>query len=175
MFRALHRFGSISTRALALVGLAALMFLALLTLADGLLRWTINAPIDGVRDLGGFAIAIAISCCIPIGLMEQSNISLRLLGPMLGQRVSVAFDAVASILVGVMMFVVAWRFWVYAGKLAAANETTWVLMVPVAPFWYAVSVILAFGALIQCIVIVFNVMRAIRSDLLPPELRGEAA
>lgn len=148
-----------STRALSAVGLTALMFLAVLTLADGLLRWLANAPIEGARDLGGLAIAIAITCCIPVGLMERSNISIRLLEGMAGKGVSRFFDLVASIAVGVVMVAIAREFWLYAGKLARAHETTWVLQVRVAPYWYCVAAILWIAVVVQMIVVAVDVGR----------------
>jgi len=61
MLAALERVTLAATRALSVVGLVALMGLAAMTLADGLLRWVANHPIEGVRDLGGLAIAVAIA------------------------------------------------------------------------------------------------------------------
>jgi len=78
MLAALERLTLTATRALSVVGLIALMGLATMTLADGLLRWLASRPIEGVRDLGGLAIAVAIACCIPVGLMERGNIAIRL-------------------------------------------------------------------------------------------------
>src|SRR2546430_1672342 len=60
MLAALERLTLTATRALSVVGLIALMGLASMTLADGLLRWLVNRPIEGVRDLAGLAIALAI-------------------------------------------------------------------------------------------------------------------
>ena len=73
----LERAGLAATRALSGAGLLALMFLAVMTLADGLARWLANQPIEGVRDIGAVAIALAVSCCLPVGLMERSNITIR--------------------------------------------------------------------------------------------------
>src|SRR5918911_745207 len=56
MLAALERLTLSATRALSVLGLIALMGLAAMTLADGLLRWLANRPIEGVRDLGGLAV-----------------------------------------------------------------------------------------------------------------------
>lgn len=159
MLDRLEWLGLRSTRALSAVGLTALMFLAVLTLADGLLRWLANAPIDGARDLGGLAIAIAITCCIPVGLMERSNITIRFIESLAGKGVSNLFDVIASVVVGLVMVVVAWQFWLYAGKLARAHETTWVLQVPVAPYWYLVAAIFWIAVAVQAIVIAVDIGR----------------
>lgn len=161
MLRNLERLGLGATRALSVVGLIALMVLAVMTLADGTLRWLANKPIEGVRDIGGVAIAVAIACCIPVGLMERSNITIRIADTLFGARVSRVLDAVAALAVAVVMAAMAWQFSVYAGKIAHANETTWVLKIPTAPFWHAVSAILWAAVAVQVIVFLLDVGRCI--------------
>ena len=145
MLAALERLTLTATRALSVVGLIALMALAAMTLADGLLRWLANRPIEGVRDLGGLAIAVAIACCIPAGLVERGNIAIRL-------GASKVLDAFAALLVTAVLAAAAWQFWIYAAKMARARETTFVLQIPVAPFWFGVDLILWIAVLVQLIV-----------------------
>ena len=145
MLAALERLTLTATRALSVVGLIALMALAAMTLSDGLLRWLANRPIEGVRDLGGLAIAVAIACCIPVGLVERRNIAIRL-------GASKVLDAFAALLVTAVLAAAAWQFWIYAAKMARARETTFVLQIPVAPFWFGVDLILWIAVLVQLIV-----------------------
>ncbi|MGB6120025.1 MAG: TRAP transporter small permease subunit [Mesorhizobium sp.] len=172
MLDQLERLGLRSTRALSAVGLTALIFLAVLTLADGLLRWLANAPIDGARDLGGLAIAIAITCCVPVGLMERSNITLRFLEGIAGRTISTVFDVLASITVAIVMVVMAWQFTLYAGKLARAHETTWVLQVPVAPYWYVVAAIFWIAVIVQAIVVAVDIGRLFGRQSIISEHQG---
>jgi TRAP-type transport system small permease protein len=148
MLAALERITLAATRALSVVGLIALMGLATMTLADGLLRWVANRPIEGVRDLGGLAIAVAIACCLPVGLMERGNIAIRL-GKGAAGRV---LEAVASTAVCVALALTAWQFWLYAEKMTRAHETTFVLQIPIAPFWFGVDGLLWLAVLVQAIV-----------------------
>src|SRR2546430_16857601 len=101
MLAALERLTLNAARALSVVVLIALMVLATMTLADGLLRWLANRPIEGVRDLGGLAIAVAIACCLPVGLVERGHIAIRLGGtlhPPLGQLLAaIAAAAVCAV------------------------------------------------------------------------------
>jgi TRAP-type C4-dicarboxylate transport system permease small subunit len=148
MLAALERITLAATRALSVVGLVALMGLAAMTLADGLLRWIASRPIEGVRDLGGLAIAVAIACCLPVGLMERANIAIRL-----GKGgFARALEALASTAVCIALALAAWQFWLYAEKMARAKETTFVLQIPIAPFWLGVDVILWLAVLVQAIV-----------------------
>ena len=92
-----------ATRALSVVGLIALMGLAAMTLADGLMRWIANQPIEGVGDLSGLAIAVAITCCIPMAMIERSNITIRLAADAsaaLGRVLEVIAAAVVALVLG---------------------------------------------------------------------------
>ena len=157
----LERTGLSATRALSGAGLVALMFLAVMTLADGLARWLANRPIEGVRDIGAVAIALAVSCCIPVGLMERGNITIRFIESFAGAALGKVFDALAALLVAAVVAAMAWQFTSFAGKIARAGETTWVLKIPTAPFWYGVSVILWCALLVQCIVVALEVARCL--------------
>jgi TRAP-type C4-dicarboxylate transport system permease small subunit len=151
MLAALERLTLTATRALSVVGLIALMGLAAMTLLDGLLRWLANQPIEGVRDLGGLAIAVAIACCIPVGLVERGNIAIRL-GEHANRTLGRVLDAISGVLVCVVLAAMAWQFFVYAEKMARAHETTFVLQLQIAPFWFGVDAILWIAVVVQAIV-----------------------
>ncbi|MFN0160141.1 MAG: TRAP transporter small permease [Burkholderiales bacterium] len=153
MIAALERAALGATRALSAVGLAALLCLAAMTLADGLARWLLNAPIEGVRDVGSLIIAVAVACLLPVGLAERSHITIRVAQSAFGARAAQWLDLAAALLVTIVMGVICWQFFVYAGKIAQAGETTWILKWPRAPFWYAVAAILAAGVAVQAIVL----------------------
>jgi TRAP-type C4-dicarboxylate transport system permease small subunit len=153
----LDRAALAGTRALSVVGLIALMLLATLTLADGLMRWLANQPIEGVRDVGALAIAVAVSCCFPVGLMERSNISIRFVEKFMGRRAGLAFEALAALAVEAVMVVMAWEFYLHASKIARVHETTWVLKLPTAPFWFGVDAILWCAVAVQAIVVASDI------------------
>jgi TRAP-type transport system small permease protein len=162
----LERVALASTRALSVLGLFALMVLAFVTLANGLLRWLINQPIAGVVDVGALAIAIAVACCIPVSLMERSHITFRLVSS-ISPRLGRCLDVLAAVAVAVVLALMAWQFWIYAGELAMTGERTYVLKIPAAPFWYATDVILWIAAAVQCVVIVLDVARLTRGQSTP--------
>ena len=159
VIRALERAGLVATRALAALGLLALLLLASMTLADGLARWLLNAPIEGVRDAGSLVIAVAITSLFPVGLAERGHISIRMAESVFGRSAANFLDAAAAVVVALVMCLMCWQFFVYAGKVAQANETTWILKWPRAPFWYAVSWILAVGAAVQIVIALADVQR----------------
>jgi len=160
MLQRLERIGLGATRALSVAGLLLLMALAAMTLADGLLRWLANRPIEGVRDLGAVIVAVAVCCCIPVGLMERANISIRVARDLLGERASRVLDAFAALAALAVIGAMAWQFTVYAGKIARVGETTWILKIPTAPFWYLVAGILWLAVAVQLIVLILDVAKA---------------
>ena len=117
------------------------------------MRWLANQPIEGVRDVGALALAVAIACCLPVGLMERSHITIRLVGSIAGRRTREALDVFAALAVELVLVLMAYVFFLHASKLARANETTWVLKLPTAPFWYGVDVILWCAVAVQAIVV----------------------
>jgi TRAP-type C4-dicarboxylate transport system permease small subunit len=154
----LERYALMGTRALSALGLFALMVLAFITLANGLMRWLINQPIAGVVDVGSLAIAIAVSCCIPVAMMERSHIAFRLVSsasPAVGRVLDVFADVAVAIVLGLM----AWQFWVYATELVATGERTYVLKIPAAPFWYACDVIFWIATAVQLVATALSVGR----------------
>ncbi|MGZ5828815.1 MAG: TRAP transporter small permease [Xanthobacteraceae bacterium] len=163
----LERFALMGTRALSALGLLALMVLAFITLANGLMRWLLNQPIAGVVDVGALAIAIAVSCCIPVAMMERSHIAFRLVSsasPALGR----VLDVFADIAVAIVLALMAWQFWVYATELVATGERTYVLKIPAAPFWYACDVIFWIATAVQLVATALSVGRVMGAVAEPP-------
>jgi tripartite ATP-independent transporter DctM subunit len=56
--------------------------------------------------------------------------------------------------------VLAWRIFIYADTLASEGRTTVILGLPQAPFMYCVSLLLAFGTLVQTLIIINEARRA---------------
>jgi TRAP-type C4-dicarboxylate transport system permease small subunit len=158
MLARLERAALLSTRFLSIVGLIALMILAFLTLANGLLRWAVNQPIAGVVDVGALAIAIAVCCCLPVALMERSHVSFRVVSK-LSPRLGRILDAAAAVAVAVVLALMTYEFWIYAQSLVASGERTYVLKLPAAPFWFAATATLAIAVLVQLVVVAAEVAR----------------
>ncbi len=157
--RAIERAALQAARALAAFGLLLLLAFAATQLADGLLRWLAGAPIIAVRDLGGLIAAIAVACCFPIALLEQSNISIRFVALLGGELAGHVFEALAGALATLTMSLIAWQMVLYAGKAAKSGDTTWMLGIAVAPFWYVVAGIFWCAAAVQLIVFLGQVER----------------
>jgi TRAP-type transport system small permease protein len=172
MLDTLERYALRGARMLSAVGLGGLCLLAAMTLADGIGR-VFNMSIDGVRDIGGLVIAVAVASCLPMGLVERSHITVKVFAKR-SPALADAVNAFASIVVFAVCVVVAWQLQSYAAKLAHARETSWVLQIPVAPFWWVVAVILWGAVLVQAVLVLRDVARltARRSDA-PVAMHGQ--
>jgi len=148
----IERAAKLLAQALAVIGLGALLCFAVMTMADGMLRFFFAHPIDAVRDVGGLVAAFAVACCIPVAIVERSNITIRFLSGVIGPRAGQAADAAAAVLVEIVLILMTWQFVVFAGQAYATGTATWMLRVPAAPVWGGIAVILAISSLLQIVV-----------------------
>jgi TRAP-type C4-dicarboxylate transport system permease small subunit len=137
---------------LAVVGLGALLCFAAMTILDGLLRFFFASPIDLVRDAGGLVAAFAVACCIPVAIVERSNITVRFLPSIAGRRVAHIADVAAALLVEVVLILMTWQFVVFANQARASGSATWMLRIPTAPIWAAVALLIGISAALQIVV-----------------------
>jgi C4-dicarboxylate transporter DctM subunit len=139
-------------RALAVIGLGALLCFAVMTMADGLLRFFFASPIDAVRDAGSLVAAFAVACCVPVAIVERSNITVRFLSAVIGPRTGQIADLAAAILVEIILILMTWQFVLFAEDARVTGTATWMLRIPTAPVWGAVALILGLSAILQLIV-----------------------
>ena len=61
----------------------------------------------------------------------------------------------------VIIFFIALEFYWYARDIAKSGETTLLLGIPTAPFWYAVDAILWLAALVQIVIVAADLLRCL--------------
>ena len=147
-----------SARALAVVGLGTLLFFAIMTVADGLLRYFLARPIDVVRDAAPLVAAFSVACCIPVAIVERSNVTIRVLQIVFGRRLGQAADIAAAILVEIILALMTWQFVLFARQAIANGSATWMLRIPTAPTWGSIAVILGISVLLQ-LAVIFKTLR----------------
>ena len=139
---------------LAVAGLTILLILATFALFDGLLRSLANYPLDIVREIGDLVAAVSAACCLPIALLHKNNITLRIFEKILPPAGARVIDVFADILMTVVMVAMAWQFYLFGVKTMRANDVTWMLNVPKAPFWFVVDGILWVAVVVQAFVLI---------------------
>jgi TRAP-type C4-dicarboxylate transport system permease small subunit len=148
------------TQIAALLGLAGLLAISLITIGDILMRWLFSAPIAGVYDLSTLFIAVVLSACFPAALARRRHISVEFAARRLGGRANRVFDLIAGLLTLAFFVLLFWQLVVYSGELSRSGETTYILELPIAPWWVASTVIFALCALVQLLVVLLD-MRAL--------------
>jgi len=150
-----------ATRWLALIGFAGLLVLAVMTTLDVLLRWLFDNPIHGVNDVSAVVMAVVIASCIPANLDGRRNISVDILGAVAGPRPKRLLDAFGSLVTALFICAMAWQFVGYAESMYDSGRRTWVLALPLWPWWAAATLFLIFASLIQLANVVHDVHRVL--------------
>jgi TRAP-type C4-dicarboxylate transport system permease small subunit len=150
------------TRAIAVLGFVALLAVALMTMLDVGLRWLANAPIKGLHDINGLAVAIVIAACFPLVVAERRNISIRFLGEALGPGAHRWLEALGSAALLGFVALIGWQLAAYTAGLAEAGRTTWHLRIPVTPYWAVAAGVVLLCIPAQAIAFIADVARAIR-------------
>jgi TRAP-type C4-dicarboxylate transport system permease small subunit len=147
---------------LALIGFVGLVVLASMTTLDALLRSFFSAPIQGVNDVSAVVMAVVIASCIPANLAQRKNISVEVLGAVLGVRPNRWLRLFSSLVVLIFIAAMAWQFVPFTQGLHDSNRRTWVLAWTVWPWWGAATAFLVYAAIIQASNVVHDVMDLIR-------------
>lgn len=148
-------------RAVALIGLTALMIEAAIVSTDGLLRSFASAPIPGLEEIIQIATAIIIASCFPVVVAQRSNITIRFLGHLIGPRGNAWLEALGGTVLLVFLSVIAWQLAVFTQGLIEDKETSLVLLIPKAPSWIVATTIFALSLPALALIIAIDVVRAV--------------
>ncbi len=149
-------------RRVALIAVAGMLAVSLLTIADVSLRAAFNLPITGLGEASELIMAVVITACFPAGLASRNHITIDFLRHWLGPATVAAVEAIGGVMILAMMGLLLWKFRDYAVRLELRNEITLVTGIPVAPFWWVVTGLLALCVMVQAIVATNQIGAAIR-------------
>lgn len=149
------------TQGVAIVGFCGLVVMAMLTMADALLRWSGLPRIPGFGDYGDVVFALVIASCFPAGLIRGHNITIRFLGRALGERRAAWPELFGSVVTLVFFSLLVWQFVVYTLDLGANQRTTRTLELPLAPWWWATTLVMALTIPVQLLVVIDNAIAAV--------------
>ena len=147
----LDRRSTMVTQRVAFIGVLAMLFIAFTTISDVLLRWIFNAPIDGLSEIEGMALAVAVAGCFPAGAALRVNLTIDLIGNRVSPAVLAWIKSLGSLALLVFYVLIAWRIGEYAFKLGSRDAETVYVHLPIAPFMWTVATFLAISALVQLI------------------------
>ena len=139
------------TQRVAFIGVVAMLFIAFTTITDVLLRWLANSPIDGLSEITGMALAVAVAGCFPAGAAQRVNLTIDILKGRVSDRTLAWLKVFGCVMLLLFYVLVAWRVGEYAYKLEARHAETVYVHLPMAPFMWAVSAFLAIAAAVQIV------------------------
>jgi len=97
---------------------------------------------------------------LPAALIERYHISIEFLGKWFGPRLHLVFDVLAALITLGFFTLMSWQFIHYTQELAAAGETTWIIGIIVAPYWWVVTGLVIFCVPMQLLVLLRVILRA---------------
>ena len=141
-------------RLISFIGLMGLLALACAVVMDVLMRWLFNSPIEGVRDTSSLFVSVVIACAFPVSLIEESHITIKVLGKVLGRVPRLGLTIFGHLVTLALFALIAWQLWEYTDHVAAEGQATLVLGWPAAPWWRGISIIVGFCVPIQLLVLI---------------------
>jgi TRAP-type transport system small permease protein len=140
------------TRRLALLGGWVLLGVALITVADALLRKFFSRPIQGTFEATELLLAAIIFFAMPYTGLLDGHVSVDLLTGRLSRRGQQMVLAVNALICAAVLSVIAWRMGLLAAEYAHTARTTITMRIPVLPFIVpvvAAAWLAALGFLVQ--------------------------
>jgi TRAP-type C4-dicarboxylate transport system permease small subunit len=132
-----QRWREISSGLCGLVAAICLAAMMLLTVADVVLRATLNAPIRGVYELIELLLTYTFFLALPAVFLRDDNIVVNVLDDWAPRAVPLA-KRIALALAVVILAVMAWQGWLAARDAIAFNDQTADLGISRALHWIAV-------------------------------------
>ncbi|MFN4309321.1 MAG: TRAP transporter small permease [Ferrovibrio sp.] len=115
---------------LAVTGGFILMAAATVTVVSVLGRYFLNAPIPGDIEIVGLLMAAAIALFLPYCQLHKGNVIVDVFTEAAPPAVKKWLDILASLGVGLVAAVLAWRMGIGGFELRAANDESMVLRLP---------------------------------------------
>lgn len=172
-------FGETAVRFLANAAGIMLLLLGLAFMTDVLLRWLLSSPILGLYEVIELCFPMAMAMALTWTNFRNAHVSMGLLGQITGRHEGPRLLASGLNLAVQVIFV--WLLVRYSLGKASHGETTLVLGLPKAAFWFSAAAAMAIAALIQLGVFVAELIAYIRRrhdrlrDLAPALLLTAAA
>ncbi len=130
-----------STR-LSLIGLIGLLCLSVITVGAVLLRAVFGISILGIYDASELIVVVIVTACFPLTSVERAHINVSVLGTAIGGRTRHLFDAFSALISLVFFTFLTVQLWKYALELMGTHESTWIVHIPLYPWWLAAAVLI---------------------------------
>lgn len=147
-----NRFATVAARRVASLGVIVILLIALGTLIGVLMRWLFNRPITGYDEVVEMGIAVAVAATFPFCAASRGNLTIDILAGRFGPRLAARLECIGAFSLLLFYGLLSWQVGVYAASLQSQGQTTIYLGWPMAPFIWAVAVLLGAAAAVQIVV-----------------------
>jgi TRAP-type C4-dicarboxylate transport system permease small subunit len=137
------------THRVVVIGFSGLVLIGMLTMLDAVLRHLNLARIPGFGDLGEVVFAIVIASCFPAGLRNDQNIRITLLGDRVAPGLKPWLEVLQAALTLLVFAAIAVQFVLMTWDLQAHHRVTSTIEMPVAPWWWMATAIMAISVPVQ--------------------------
>lgn len=120
-----------------------------ITFVDVILRYLFNAPLRGSFEVTELMLVLLIFAALPLVSRREEHVVMDFLDRFLAPGIYRALRALEHVVSAAVMAGMGWLLWQKAGKLAAYGDTTSVLRIELAPFVYAITLLVFVTALIH--------------------------
>ena len=134
-----------------------------LTFIDVVLRYVFNAPLRGSFEVTELMLVVLIFAALPLVSRREEHVVMDFLDRFLPLRIYRALRALEHIVSAAVMTGMGCLLWQKATKLAAYGDTSAILRIELAPFVYAIALLIFVTALIH-LGLVFSRRRDPRDD-----------
>lgn len=135
--------GSWLDRVLGAAAAILLFGLMALTTADVIGRYFFNWPLRGAFEITELLLLTLIFAGLPLASRVDEHVTLDFVDKLLDRKGRLFLRRAVDLVCGLIILGLAWRVWVKAGTIAGYGDTTDVLRVPVAPFVYFMTIMVA--------------------------------
>jgi C4-dicarboxylate transporter DctM subunit len=158
--RAERFFAALSSR-IAALGVIGMLFAAVATTVDVLMRWAGIGGVVALNELVLMAFVVAITATISSGFAQRVGVVVDLLAGSFGARWGAWLTALGSLLLLVLYVVIGLSIFEYANILARQNRTTAILGIPQAPVFFTAAALLGLSVVTQAVVTLNDLKKAI--------------
>lgn len=137
-----------------LLAATALFAIMVLTFVDVGGRKFLDTSLPGALELTEILMVAVIFAGLPLVSLRGEHVTFDSLDPLLPSALRRVQQIVVDLVCAAMLAFVAWLMWTKAGQLAEYGDVTARLKIPLAPFVYAMSVLLAVAAAVHLLLVV---------------------
>ena len=131
--------------------LAGVLLFGMMTLTffDVVLRYVFNAPLRGSFEITELMLVVLIFAALPLVSRREEHVVMDFLDRYLGLRTYRVLRALEHMVSGAVMAGMGCLMWQKAARLASYGDTSAILRIGLAPFVYAIALLIFVTALIH--------------------------